>query len=53
MTRREWLEQAAEWDRKAADAYRCGDTRWGEVCEQKANSSRFAADYALEQEQDN
>ena len=52
MTRTEWLEEAEKYDQMATEAYARGDDSAGQLWEQKAQSSRFAADCAYDDTQD-
>lgn len=52
MTRQEWLDQAEEWDRKAAAAAADGNETWAEYCDVKARACRYIAPLGVEDDAD-
>jgi hypothetical protein len=52
MTRREWEQQAEEYDAKAAEAFESDDEVLYEFYWTKAAGARFAASYGTEPEEE-
>lgn len=51
MTRREWIAQAEEYERKSHEAYENDDEVSCDVYDRLAQVSRFASCYATEDEE--